>query len=714
MKKKYFIIALAVFVSITAFIFLFLRLGNENGLNNEASSSQETLNPEIRERMTEEQKKIAEMALQEPEARNDTVAKINKDFQQGDLTEEEAVKLRLTALTEPEELPAKYKGEAPQGHSSLTRDTKWILNNWDNFNESQKSYFEKYVLPGDDERSIFYPEEKIGSLFIPTAEASDKLLYSRKTESPGKTKIYYSIKNSWSETEKDNMRDKASVIENALDDAWPKFANLLEVEPSERVYIYLVDNIKDYGQAYMYNYEGAKRCIIKLKQDESDDTLKPALAHELFHCFQFSLDSKYEDSKNDINWLAEATAVWSENYVYPTYNSEHEYLTDGFFPLLDDEFMYADDHREYGHYTWFFFVTDHYADADKAYVKQVLEAGAVGSIRQSLQTGLADYEEAYRQFSYYNWNTRPFLNYEDDPAFPEIFPMGGPLTYENWFEEDTQEYPVTLKPGSMQYYGFAFDTSDAGAHFAKVKIKEHADNVSVTAMFRQDLNPHTENWSQPEEREFCVTDNDTELLILAIANSDQSEDANLVFDVEMVSECPSVPHGYVHVEEKTENLMGGSSIVMHSEEILEYDEEDGSYDIVERTATCETNSVGEQPAMHGAPAYRVETNGSGSLSETYYDMEERPWRIYMRGSQEESLNIAPETKDKGWVKETITTTGSPSRTENTTCGGAIWPTDYTLKPDQITEYGIKGSDVFEVANAGAMMTIKIEFEYRYK
>lgn len=691
-------------------------IGREvSGLSDQAagSASQEPLDPGIRERMTAEQKKIADMAARQPQAPDNTIAKINSALELGDLSEFEAVKLRLAALTEPDKLPGEYKGESPKGHSSLTSDTKWVLQNWESFNEEQKSDLLPYILPPDEEGSVFYPEAEVSSLFIPAAKAAEYKLYSRKIESPGKAKIYYFIESSLSEAEKNKVRDKATAVEDALDDAWPEFSNLLDIDLSERVYIYLLD-MKDYGSAQMYEKDGARRCLIKLKQSEDDETLKASLAHELFHCFQFRLNSKYEESTNDINWLGEATAVWSEDYIYSTYNTEHLYLKDGFFPLLYDEFMYADDYREYGHYVWFFFVTDHYPDADEAYVKQVLEARANGSIRHSLQTGLADYDEAYRQFSYYNWNTRPFFNYEDDPPFPEMFPQGFTLKYENRFEKGTQEYPVKLKPGSMQYYAFAFDESESGAHFAKVRIKEHADNVSVTSMFKQDMNPHTEDWSEPEEREFCVTDNDTELLILALANSDQSESANLVFDVEMVSECPSVSHGYVHIEEKTENLMGGSSIVMHSEEILEYDEEEDAYDIVERTVTCETNSVGEQPAMYGAPAYRVETTGSGSLSESYHDTEDRPWRIYMRGGIEDTLNIAPETKDKGWVSETTTTTGSPSTTENTTCSGAIWPADYTLKPDQITEDGIKGSDVIEVTNPGATMTFEVEFEYQYK
>ncbi len=708
MEKKYFIIILSIVALIAISIFLFLGSSDIN----EDSNSQQTLDPETRERMTTYQKEVADMSIEEPEPRNDTVAKINRSFQQGDLTEEEAVKLRLIALTKPEELPGEYKGESPEGHSSLTSDTKWILSNWDNFNELQKTYFEPYILPPDEEGSIFYPEAEVSSLFIPTVEASSQTFYSQTTEFPGKTKIYYYLKDSWNETQKDNFTKKVTAIKDALKDSWPKFTNLLGVEPSERIYIYLVD-MKDYGLAGMLDYEGAKRCIIKLKQDESDDTIKSVLAHELFHCYQYKLNKKYETSSNDKNWLTEASAVWAQNYIYPAFNIEHQYLKNGFFNVLNDEFMNTDDHREYGHYTWFFFVTDHYADADETYVKQVLEAGADGSIRQSLQNSLADYDEAYRQFSYYNWNTRPFLNYEDDPEFPEMFPVGDPLTYENRFEEGTQEYPVTLKPGSMQYYGFGFDESEKGAHFAKVKIKEHTDNVSVTAMFKQDLNPHTEDWSQPEEREFCVTDNDTESLILAIANSDQSEDANVVFDLEMISECPLVPHGYIKIEEKTDGPMGGTSITMRSEEVLEYDEEDETYDIIKRTVSCERNSLMEQPAMYGAPAYRVEENGNGSLNETYYDMEDRPWRIYMRKGKEDAINIGPDTKDQGWVKNTISTTGSPSRTENTTCTG-VWPSDYTLKPDQITEHGIKGSDVLDLAHLGGVGTLKIEFEYWYK
>ncbi len=707
MKKKPFILIFGVLILIIASIFLFWGLNNKNT----DSKSQQLLDPEIRERMTEEQKRIADASLQEPKVRNDTISKINRSLKEGNLTKEEAVKLRLTALIQPEELPKNYKGESPKGHSSLTSDTKWILNNWDNFNQEQKNYFEPYILPPDNERSIFYPKKEVSSLFIPTVQASDELLYSRKVESPGEAKIYYFLKSSWNETEKEKIRDKATVVEKALDDAWPKFRNLLGIDLSERVYIYLLD-MEDYGSAQMFETDGAKRCLVKLKQSEDDETLKASLAHELFHCFQYRMDSKYEKSENDINWLAEATAVWSEDYVYPKYNSEHLYLLDGFFSLLEDEFMYADDYREYGHYMWFFFITDHYQNEN--YVAQVLEAGADGSIRQSLPTGLTDYNEAYRQFSYYNWNTKPFLNYEDKPEFIEVFPQGDALKYINKFEKGTQEYPITLKPGSMQYYAFAFDESDEGAHFAKVKIKEHSENVSVTAIFKQDINPHTEDWSRPEEREFCVTDNDTELLILAVANSDQSKDANLVFEFEMETECPLVPHGYITIEESTDGPMGGTSVTMRSEEVLEYNEEDDTYDIVKRTVNCEMNSLAEQPAMYGAPAYRVEGNGSGSLNEDYYDMEDRPWRIYMEGGKENSINIGPDTKDKRWVKNVISTTGSPSRIENTTCAGGAWPTDYTLKPNQITEYGIKGSDTLDIAHLGGIGKLKIEFEYHYK
>jgi hypothetical protein len=661
--------------------------------------------------ITSGQKAVAEAAAAEPEKSRTSVEKINNAFRKKGMSESEAVKLRLTALIEPDKLPAEYQGETPKGRSTLNRDTKWILQQWENLTEEQKQDFQPYILPPDEEGSVFYPEDKkTSSLFIQPAYAASSGWYAKEAGLPAKAKVNYWLDGSWSEAEINQRQAKAEAVKQALLKAWPMFDNLFGLEPTEKVYVYLVD-MEDYGEAYMGEKEGAKRCLINLKQDEDDKTLKASTAHELFHCFQYSFSPKYEKIVDDVNWLAEATAVWSESLVYPAFNSEHIYLDEEFFPYLHEEFMYADGIREYGHYTWFYFMGNHYANAD--YVARVLEAGADGPIRESLQIGLADYDEAYRQFSYYNWNSRPFLKYEDDPPFPEILPQGDALKYENRFEEDKQEYPVTLKPGSMRYYVFAFDPGEDGAHFARVKVKEHADNVSVTAMFKQAVNPRTEDWSQPEKREFCVTDNDTEMLILALANSDQSREADLVFDFEMESECPLVPHGYIKIEEKTDSPMGGTSVVMRSEEVLEYNKEDGAYDIVKRTVTCEKSSMMEQPAMYGAPAYRVEKNGTGSLNETYYDIEDRPWRIYMKGGREESLNIAPDTLDQGWVKSTTKTTGSPATTENTTCA-SVWPADYTLKPDQVTEYGIKGSDTLDVAHLGGIGTLEIEFEYWYK
>src|SRR6056297_306598 len=112
MKKKPFILIFGVLILIIDSIFLFWGLNNKNT----DSKSQQLLDPEIRERMTEEQKRIADASLQEPKVRNDTISKINRSLKEGNLTKEEAVKLRLTALIQPEELPKSYKGESPKGH----------------------------------------------------------------------------------------------------------------------------------------------------------------------------------------------------------------------------------------------------------------------------------------------------------------------------------------------------------------------------------------------------------------------------------------------------------------------------------------------------------------------------------------------------------------------------------------------------------------------
>jgi hypothetical protein len=252
-----------------------------------------------------------------------------------------------------------------------------------------------------------------------------------------------------------------------------------------------------------------------------------------------------------------------------------------------------------------------------------------------------------------------------------------------------------------------------GAKFAVFDIEEHSDNITITALINGSGGWRKESWNDVKEKKVCLEDEEISMIVLIIANSDLGSEAGINYSLKLEEECPLVSHGYIRIQEKTDSPLGGTSIVMRSEEVLEYNKEDDVYDIVERIVTCEKSSVVEQPAMYGAPAYRVEENGTGSLSETYYDMEDRPWRIYIKEGREASLNIGPETRDRGWVKSTIKTTGSPARTENTTCVG-VWPSDYTLTPDQITEDGIKGSDILDQAHLGGVGTLQIDFEYWYK
>ncbi|GEM_PF-3485859 len=714
-KKVIFFVLVIVSLIIVSFFFLgtdFLVNITKSKNSDTEITFEDAFDAEARDRMTPYQKELAALSLQKSEQEEHSINKINAAFKRGDLNEEEAVKLRLIALTESDKLPTKYQADPPKGRSTLNRDIKWILNNWDQFSEKQKEDFRPYILYPDEEGSIFYPqEEEISSLFIPSVQAYDTGWYVREINSPGEAKLRYFLKSSWSEEKSNKIKSKADTVHQAFNDAWPKYDDLLGSEPDEEISIYLT-SMEEYGLAFMKEREGIKKCNIYIKEDENDKTLKASLAHELFHCFQYELSEKYEIRNNDNDWLQEATAVWSEDYVYPTSSSEHIYLKNDFFPTLKDEFMLADGSREYGHYMWFFFITDHYVSADENYVAQVLIEGAESDIREVLKENLSDYEDAYRQFAYYNWNSEPFLNYKDTPEFPQIFPMGA-LTYELWFNKKEKDFPVKLEPGSMQYFGFSFDPSDKGDHHAVFDFSEHGENISITAMIRQDgnLSPY-EDWSQVGEKKICITDNNINSIILAIANSDQKNKAEIDFNLKLEPECPNIPHGYISIKEKVESPMGGGFTEMRSEEILEYNEEEDLYEIVERTATCKTFHKTIQPAWHHVPAQEWKSTGSGSLNESYYDQEDKPYRIYMRNGKEKSLKIAPEVKDQGWVSVVTETTGSPSRQENTTCSGA-WPANYDLKPDQITENGIKGKEVLDHADFGGIGTLEIEFEYSY-
>ena len=715
MKKKQIFSYPGLFLFLICLIFI-SGCGNKNQTEKEnQTNNSETLVADGEENqatkidqsklINQDQKNLANLASEKVKIRKTSINKINSDLREGKITEKEAVKLRLTALVNPEELDDNYKGEEIEGRSSLNSDTKWILNNWDNFSEDEKKEFEPYILPPDEEGSIFYGEDKdLSGLFIKRARAASPNWKSREVNLGAEAKLFYKQKSSWSQSRKNKEEDRSIYLELALEDSWPKFKNLLGTEPEERVYVYLV-KMNDCGEAFMKYKDGAQRCIINIKADQSEKLLKASLAHELFHCFQYRLSNKYLNISNDIDWLAEGTAVWAEDHVYSDYNSEHQYLTEDFFKYLDEDLITSIDDREYGRYMWFYFLSQYY---DDSYVVKILKKAANNNIRESAQNSVPEYKLAYQDYAFYNWNYGPFFKYKDEPKFPEgEHPRGSASKYFTVFEEQDRDYEADLDKGGMEYRIYSFNPAKQ-AKYASFKFEDYPEDITITALLKKSEGWQKESWNQLNKKNICLADDETTMIVLIVANSNLKNKNKLKYNLKLEAKCPKISRGTMILEEESSGGSNHRKVTMKSEDLLEYNAETNCMEIVERSISCNINSNIEM--MQGTPMHTKSTvQGQGRVSETYYNQEDKPARICFN-SDRTTFILDPDTKDDSYIDMTTTLTGNEPRTEKTSCPG-LWPTNHIIDPKNISENKIQGKEIFSEQGMTGPISLKIKYDY---
>ncbi len=717
MKKNYFKF-LACFFLFIGLIFL-SGCGQGKQAEKEKNNPQEQANSDDQERVEdrqggdlervqdEEVRRLIKNSQKEASPRPTSVNKINNLEEKGEINIKEAVKLRLTALAAPDELADDFRGEEEiRRRSSLNSDTKWILNNWDDLSEQEKREFEPYILPPDEEGSIFYgdEEEDLSGLFIKKAKAASPDWENREVNLGASAKLFYKQKDSWSESRKNEEEDRSTYLEIALEDSWPKFKTLLGTEPGERVYVYLVE-MNDCGEAFMQNKDGARRCIVNIKADQSKKLLKASLAHELFHCFQYELASKYQNVSNDIDWIAEGTAVWAEDYIYPDYNTEHQYLPKDFFEHLDEELVTSKNDWEYGRYMWFYFLSQYY---DDSYVVETLKKAANNDIRESAQNSVPEYKLAYQDYAFYNWNYGPFFKYKDDPEFPEgEHPRGNASKYFTDFEKQDRDYKFNLNKGGMDYRMHSFDP-DKGAKYAIFEFEEHPEDITITALINSSGTWQKENWNQTTKKEICLADDQINLIVLIVANSNLKDKGKLEYSLKLEGECPKISQGTMILEQNSQSGPSYLKVFMKSEDVLEYNPESDCMEIVERTISCDYDNKAEM--MEGTPMHTRQTSqGQGGVSETYYDQEERPIRICFESGWT-TFALDPDTKDDSYLTLTNTLTGNEPRIEKTSCPG-FWSSEHVIDPENISENRIQGEEVTTRQGMFGPTSMKIKYDY---
>jgi len=337
----------------------------------------------------------------------------------GSINETEAMRLRIIAGFDPEKLPAAYASSVQAARSSLQSADRWIENNWDSLSSSLQAELKPYyVLPNEAESYLNQSSFKGLITALDTPTGWPYLTVTVAAQPDATPPVSERIARVHYQSESDTAaRQQAQWIAAAFQEAYPRFVSLLNVNPDQDIYLYVHPRITDKGLAKMKVINGARRGRIYIQKGLTERQSKATLAHELFHIFQDYLSLDY--SPDDEQWLMEATAAWSENYIYPDYNTEHEYLP-VFFNNLDQSLI-SDGSVGYTSYPWFLFLTQmlHYDGV----VSEVLHEAASHTVT-SVIADKPYFDGYFAQYALWNWNRDPVLNYRDNPSFPGT-PLGG-------------------------------------------------------------------------------------------------------------------------------------------------------------------------------------------------------------------------------------------------------------------------------------------------
>lgn len=390
-------------------------------------------------------------------------------------------KYRLFAYLRPEKVPEEFRAaEVPYGDVVVRTEMQWFIDNFHTLTEEQKADIVEFVVPPEDERSYFNPnnhdidesfflEEPLGEPAVDESSLTSGILGMRsayafylKKNIPKEfyegatTSVYVSgaekviihqylirekarydddFKKAWREAMKKNVL----WVKEAVEKSWPQFKDLLGVEPAETVQLHLFHTGKGI-MGIQRHVEG--HCLVFINwKSRWKLQIQSATAHELFHCFQDALlspdfakttmamtEKEQQQCKDqnwcDRKWLKEATARWSEHFIYEKYNMEWSRLSQYFRNLNVDRLKFGGDH-EYASYLFFLFLVQHGNSA--LIVTDLLTAsGLMGSPRDAIMAHVPNFNDIYPTFAEYNFNSETFALYRDQPYFPEIHKVCNP------------------------------------------------------------------------------------------------------------------------------------------------------------------------------------------------------------------------------------------------------------------------------------------------
>lgn len=634
----------------------------------------------------------------------DSLGRIQQALNEGGLSTPEAIELKTRAWFGHDEVPEQYTADdaasVASGRSTMRSDRQWVYENYQTLDGDDQALLEPFILPPDDPGSFFNPEysstSRNGGNWLSIAFAPES--------GPDAALIYYRDESGEVEQEV-----KAAWVKDALAKAWPKFTQLLGISPVNLIDVYLTDTGSDLGVA---TWKG-DYCEICLGKTQDKEAIQTTAVHELFHCFQYEIPMQ---STDEHEWLAEATAVWSEHYVYPAdpYNSEWEHH-DTFFSDTRSKRLTYDGSHEYGDYLFALFAVQYLETP--GVIDQMLWASSNTDVPDLIYAAFDEYPEAYRQFSLYAFNRKRWKLFTDDPAFPDVYPKADSVEAYRMEEHSPprdQNVIGTLAAGGIGYDLFTFGNVEGdirSVEFDFSAMPADDEKLRRTGIFRIGGEWYEEDWSDRVSREFCRADPDgliTHALVI-IANADLKSHRDIDFTVAIQGMCGS-SSGFVRwTESVAEPDVKVFEAVYYQEDWLEYDPVEGAY----VSTHCHKTYTMTDTTYFGDST--IQEVGSGVLDFTY-SKDDTPRRLELSGGSTGGLLYidTSNSEPSDWVTYTTSASGGFTSTESGRPAvgfGAGELRSFELEPDDFTDTGIKGERTIEYAEGGVTLTILVEFQY---
>lgn len=455
-------------------------------------------------------------------------------------------------------------------------------------------------------------------------------------------------------------QNDANWVKEAVEKAWPMYKAQTGVQPETTVSLHVGDvfligeNLNEEPPDGLTGYENGV-CTIYIAPGDIKK-VKTTTVHELFHCWQNTMKLKpYSQNK----WMYEATAVWSEDWVYKDYASEHQY-DEILFKALDANLLDTGNVREYAGYLYFY----------KLYQQAGFSPSPVITLLKQLKTknqaqiikGQSNIHENIKEFAFWNWNKDPFKEYTDTPEFPHIRPSGTSIKSLPITTREEYKAKFHTEGGGAQYVAVGFKESIAKAVF-KVAEYNTLNNpqIGMQALIKINDEWHYEDWSDQTEKTFCRNREAEKVQIVVLIASNSEIKDTVIFDTDGTAHYTdgATDDGEVTIDATGEchvawrgtitytNGGGGTELKVNqrlviTEELEEVMNEQGkmSFEIVKQEFNYTANHSSNMPCMYMCSGnIDVKSVSLGNTSRVRPENEEYPIRRFLIGDDDKPIFI---------------------------------------------------------------------------